>query len=227
MMSAPETRLVKLNLGCGHLHPAGWVNVDGSHRAWLASKLSWLDRLLVALWILSPTEFNSSTVYARLDRRFPWADDSADVIYMGGTLEHFIPQQGEHVLRECYRVLKPGGILRINVPDNARFWRQYLKEFDQMRARPRAEWTLDHTRWIEMFFRDICVRRPWLGSMGHYHKWMYDEISLIKTLEQIGFCEVTALPSFQSRIPDITAVEERDDLNVEATKAPARTSTHA
>jgi predicted SAM-dependent methyltransferase len=209
---------VKLNLGCGHLHPAGWVNVDGSHRAWLASKLSWLDRLLVKVRLLPPTEFNRSTFYTRLERRLPWPDDSADFIYLGGTLEHFVREQGERLLRECYRVLKPGGAFRVNVPNNVHFWRQYLEEFDRMRALPREQWTLAHTRWIEMFFRDICVRRPLWRSMGHYHKWAYDEISLIKTLEKIGFSEVSVRPFRQSRIPDVASVEERDALNVEVSK---------
>ena len=87
-----------------------------------------------------------------------------------------------------------------------------------MRDHPRAEWTLHHTRWIKMFFRDICVRRPLWRSMGHYHKWAYDEISLVKLLEQTGFHHVTALPFQESRIPDIASVEVRFDLNVEATK---------
>ena len=38
-----------LNLGCGPVSPQGWVNVDGSNRAWLASRLPLLDGLLVRL----------------------------------------------------------------------------------------------------------------------------------------------------------------------------------
>ena len=49
--------MIKLNLGCGHVQPIGWVNVDGSRRAWVASHLWWLDRLLVACRQWRPTEF--------------------------------------------------------------------------------------------------------------------------------------------------------------------------
>ncbi len=100
---------LKLNLGCGPITLL-LVNVDGSNRAWLASRFSWLDQLLVALRVLAPTEFSAKTVYANLLRPFPWRDNVVEAIYMGEILEHFTQEDGEHVLRECYRVLKPGGL---------------------------------------------------------------------------------------------------------------------
>jgi predicted SAM-dependent methyltransferase len=176
--------------------------------------------------ILPPTEFNPATTHwFNVNRRFRWPTDSIDAIYAGELLEHFTPDHGEHFLRECHRVLKPGGTIRIRVPDNARFWANYLQEYDAMKARARGEWRLDHTRWIQMFFHDICVRRTVLRSMGHYHKWMYDEISLIKTLERVGFESIARMEYLDSRIPDIGSVEVRDDLIVEAAK-PATTGHH-
>jgi len=208
---------MRLNLGCGPVHPAHWVNVDGSNRAWLASRFSWLDRFLVTLWILPPTEFNATTVYANLLRRLPWGDHTVEAIYMGEILEHFSQKEGEHVLRECYRVLKPGGILRIRVPDHACFWKNYIEEYTRIMEQPRDEWSLDHTRWTAMYFHDICIRRPrFWQSMGHYHKWMYDEISLILLVEAVGFQCVERKTFHQSCIPQIEVVEVRDDLIVEA-----------
>lgn len=163
---------MKLNLGCGPVQPAGWVNVDGSNRAWLAARLGVIDRLLVFLRLISPTEFSSRTCYANLEGRFTWPDNTVEAIYMGEILEHFTREAGLKVLSECHRVLRPGGILRIPVPDNARFWSNYVAEYNEIRQRPRDEWTLEHTRWIQMFFREICVRRSLARSMSHYHKWM-------------------------------------------------------
>jgi predicted SAM-dependent methyltransferase len=116
------------------------------------------------------------------------------MIYMGEILEHFTPEDGQKLLRQCYRVLRPGGVIRIRVPDNARFWENYLAEYRRMKQMPRSQWNLAHTRWIGMFFRDICTRRVLFKSIGHFHKWMYDEISLIKTLEDLGFQEVERNP---------------------------------
>jgi len=212
---------LRLNLGCGHVTPEGWVNVDGSNRAWLASRLPAVDRLLTAAGVIAPSEFIGATVYANLTREFPWADGSAAAVYMGEVLEHFTPAAGEALLRRCYRVLAHGGVLRLRVPDNARFWRHYLDEYTATRSRPRSEWTTEHSRWIEWFFRDICVEPPGrfsAKSFGHYHKWMYDDVSLIALFEKIGFREVERMPFGKSRILDIEPVEARDDLIVEGIK---------
>lgn len=210
---------MKLNLGCGPVQPPGWINVDGSNRAWLASRLPWVDRLLVTLCLIPPTEFNTQTFHANLQRRFPWQDSSAEKIYMGELLEHLTREEGIHVVRECYRVLKPGGILRIRVPDNTHFWKNYLEEYEKIKQQPMEKWTLAHTRWVEMYFREICVSRPlpW-QSMGHFHKWMYDEVSLIQLLVSAGFQNVERKSLHQSRIPDIKKIETREDLIVEATR---------
>jgi predicted SAM-dependent methyltransferase len=210
---------MRLNLGCGHVHAASWMNVDGSNRAWLASRLPWLDRLFVTLRLIAPTEFNAKTVYANLLRRFPWGDKSVEAIYMGEILEHFTQSEGERVLRECYRVLRPSGLLRIRVPDHARFWKQYVEEYERTKQQPHAQWSLAHTRWTAMYFRDLCVRRPHIWqSMGHYHKWMYDEISLILLVEAVGFENVERRVLHQSGIPQIEEVEVREELIIEATR---------
>jgi predicted SAM-dependent methyltransferase len=168
--SRTELQIVKLNLGCGHIQTEGWVNVDGSNRAWLASRFGFLDRALTRLGLLSPGEFNHITHYADLSKRFPWLDDSVHYIFMGEMLEHFTRDDGLHVVHECYRVLRPGGCIRLRVPDNAMFWRRYLDEYEMIRMKPQAEWTMYHSRWIDMFFRNICIKRTLLKSYGHYHK---------------------------------------------------------
>jgi hypothetical protein len=68
-----------------------------------------------------------------------------------------------------------------------------------------------------MFFREIATGDKWRSS-GHYHKWMYDEISLILTLQNAGFGDVRRMPYLQSRIDDVQLVEVRDDLIVEGVK---------
>ena len=207
---------MKLNLGCGPVQSAGWINVDGSNRAWLVARLPWLDRLLVTFRITPPTEFNERIVHTNLLRRFPWSDESVDAVYMGEILEHFTHEDGKGVLRECYRVLKPGGVLRIRVPDHARFWKNYVEEYEQVRQQPREQWQLAHTRWTAMFFQNLCVRRPKIWqSMGHFHKWMYDEVSLILLMESVGFHGVERSAFHQSAIPNVDEVEVRSDLIVE------------
>lgn len=208
---------MKLNLGCGPVQPAGWVNVDYSYRARLATRLPWVDRALVRAGAIAETEFRPGLAVVDLEKRLPWADGSVDAIYGGEVLEHFTEPKAMALLRECFRVLRSGGVLRMRVPDNARYWGNYLRDYEAMRARPRAEWNDDHVRWTRDFFDTVCVA-PRLGFFGHFHKWAFDEVSLCLAFERAGFREVERRGLHQSRIDDVASVELRDDLTVEGVK---------
>lgn len=82
---------MKLHLGCGPRHIPGFVHVD-------AQPAPHVD-------IVGPVE------------RLPMEDNSASLIYASHVLEHFGRSEYKAVLREWFRVLKPGGILRLAVPD--------------------------------------------------------------------------------------------------------------
>ena len=47
----------------------------------------------------------------------PFKANVFDSIYMNGVFEHFTYPQAKQVLLECFRVLKPEGVLDFNVPD--------------------------------------------------------------------------------------------------------------
>lgn len=84
---------MKLHLGCGSRYIPGFVHVDarpGPH----------VD-------IVGPVE------------QLPMGDASVSLIYASHVLEHFGRYEYVAVLREWFRVLKPGGILRLAVPDFA------------------------------------------------------------------------------------------------------------
>jgi len=69
-----------------------------------------------------------------------------------------------------------------------------------------------------MFFENICVSKTILGSIGHFHKWAYDEVSLILCFEKVGFIGVRRCNLHDSEIPEIKSVERNAYLVVEGTK---------
>ena len=81
-----------LNLGCGKIFHPDWVNVD------LISN-------------------NPHVVAFDLNLGIPFAAESFDIVYHSHILEHLERPYAEHLLQECFRVLKPGGLLRVVVPD--------------------------------------------------------------------------------------------------------------
>lgn len=95
---------MKLHVGCGERFLPGWKHLD-------ARKFPHVDY-----------------VTDRLDKLDMFADNSVEEIYACHILEHF-PRaamiQGT-VLKEWYRVLQRGGILRIAVPDFEAVVAEYL-----------------------------------------------------------------------------------------------------
>ncbi len=209
----------KLNLGCGPVQPEGWVNIDGSNRAFLASKFNWLDNLLVKLNIIPSTEFNRRTKYRNLFKGLPYPDNSAAGIYAGELWEHFEYQDAFALTAECCRVLKPQGVLRVCVPDGPTYWGKYMRIHEEERAKPRGNRDVQRLRnYVQLHFNEICTRKIYLRSMGHKHKWQFDEVQLIEMFECNNFANVERMTYHQSRIPDIDKLERSDFLIVEGTK---------
>jgi predicted SAM-dependent methyltransferase len=195
------------------------VNVDGSNRAWLANRLWPLDQALVRARLLPETAFGRHVRVHNLFKPLPFEDNSVACIYAGEVWEHFEYADAERLTAECYRVLAPGGVLRLCVPDGAVFWQRYLTLIQEQIRHPRHQRDAESLRnHVQMFFRDIATRRIWLGSMGHTHKWQFDEVQLVELLEKTGFTLVERMPFHQSRIPDVASVEQSDFLIVEGVK---------
>ena len=96
----------------------------------------------------------------------PFPDGHFDAVYHSHVLEHIEPSQGETLVAECYRVLKPGGVLRIVVPDLERIAKLYLENHEWA-------WNGDETaginyNWMKLELLDQLVRRRSGGRMGPY-----------------------------------------------------------
>src|SRR5438067_2154304 len=105
-----------LNLGCGDTTPDGWINCDSSWNAQI-SKWPILHDILVWMNVASRARWPLNVRYMRLGRRFPWPSAGVDVVYASHVFEHLDLETRHNFMKESYRVLKPGGILRIVVPD--------------------------------------------------------------------------------------------------------------
>lgn len=96
---------MKLHLGCGKRYIPGFIHID-------AIGYSHVDHV------------------ATIDNLFFIEDSTVGLIYNCHVLEHFKRQNLDNVLREWHRVLRPGGILRISVPDFSQLCEIYNKYGD-------------------------------------------------------------------------------------------------
>lgn len=192
---------LRLNLGCGHVTPAGWVNVDYFIGARLVSNP--LGRVFNR--IIRPTRHAwSSDIHIHdLRRPLPWSDGTVQTIYSSHSLEHLTLEAGQRLLRECHRVLQPDGIIRIVVPDLSHFVDLYRKGDIQ---------SVDFLDRLSVFAEmpgDGRLKKLLAPYVRFPHKCMYDSNGLISELTAAGF-NAADRPAFDSGIDRINDVERAD-----------------
>lgn len=136
-----QARPALLNLGCGgHFHP-GWVNVD----------VQAAHPCVMAFNILSG---------------IPFADATFDAVYHSHMLEHLPVWQAPAFMAECARVLRPGGVLRVAIPDLETICRLYLANLDAaLGGDPEAEGRYD---WMLLELLDQMARSESGGQMARH-----------------------------------------------------------
>jgi predicted SAM-dependent methyltransferase len=196
--------MIKLNLGCGDVQPEGWINVDYSLGARL-SKIPLYNSInrVVKLFDIgsdgSPRLWDSKVFIWNLIKPFPWKDGSVTYIYSSHTLEHFSRQDGFTFLRECHRVMKQGGIIRIVIPD--------LKSVivDYMDGKVRAD-NFVETLGVLYETKKNTLKNLLVPLTQFPHRCMYDKETLLTVLTSIGFQAESKKPFF-SDISDIKIIE--------------------
>jgi predicted SAM-dependent methyltransferase len=180
---------LKLNIGCGTSGIKGWVNIDNSPSILLS-------RLPFGRRIFRTPDWPPGVRRADVRKCIPFSDSSVLYIYSSHTFEHFTYEESLTVAKECFRVLKPGGILRIVVPDLGTIVRDYLADT----ANPKASHRFVGRLLLTSGVRDVL-------HPGAHHKQMFDAASLPYLLLEAGFSQ-TAVSAFgSSRIPEIADIE--------------------
>jgi predicted SAM-dependent methyltransferase len=210
---------LRLNLGCGlRTHP-DWINVDGSWNARLA-KRPILRKLLASLRLMSADQaeipWNRDIFVHDVRKPLPFPDGSAIAVYASHVLEHLYREEGQQLIRESFRVLVPGGIIRVVVPDLHNVVYEYLGErpFGELspsqKALPPGDLLNERLlmRWPSPSKRLTLYRIYEVWQDFHSHKWMYDEDSLGSLLRSAGFVGVVRKSYAESSIQNIADVED-------------------
>ena len=108
----------KLHLGAAENVQPGWLNTD-----------------------LHGYGHGGELVYLDVRKPFPLPDASFDFVFSEHMLEHLTYADGQHCLRECRRILRPGGRIRIATPSLDRLIRLYDAELTDLQRRY-VEWSL-------------------------------------------------------------------------------------
>jgi SAM-dependent methyltransferase len=196
---------VKVNIGSGLAVAPGWINLDASlnalvaHLPQVAQRVAYRgsgSRLQVTAEryraILQANRF----VFCDVRRGLPLPDDSVDYLYASHILEHLERDEAMALIIDARRVLKPGGVLRIVVPDFAHFVRLY-----EMGHREEAV--------AGIFSAGVS------GRLGR-HRYMYDEDGLRQLVSKAGFSGFECCGFRQGSVPDIELLDNRQDESLYA-----------
>lgn len=166
------TERVNLHLGCGKVRLPGFLNVD----------------------ILDGHAVDICDDIARLEKI---ADGSVDLIYACHALEHFSHVDAVKVLQRWFEVLKPGGEMRVSVPDIDRIVNIYKRNWKHFQ-------TPGNSPWIGLIYGGQ-------DDPYDFHKTGFNYCWMKHLLENIGFVDVREYahePHFVSGARDASMAKE-------------------
>ena len=194
----------KLQLGCGANLLAGWLNSDSE-------------------------PLSESVIRVDARARLPFDDSTFDYVFSEHMIEHIEYPEGRAMLRECFRVLRPGGWLRIATPDLRFLIELYAPQKNDLQRR--------YIAWATRTFisdigkeEDVFVINNFFRAWGH--QFIYDFKALSGVMTEVGFERVQARKVAESDDPELRGLESHgasipeefnrlETLVVEGMKAPA------
>lgn len=168
----------KLHLGCGQNAIEGWLNTDYYPR-------------------------RAGIMHLDATKAFPLPAESFDYIFSEHMIEHINYHDGMSMLKESWRVLKPGGKIRISTPD--------LKFLIELYSEPKTQLQNDYIAWATENFTktaeklDTIVINNFVRDWGH--QFIYDPKTLTRSLEKAGFVEIESFGINQSNDRSLTDLE--------------------
>lgn len=147
--------LLKLNIGCGTDYKDGWINIDNN------------------------SDNNIQKLDLNWDLKYPLPipENSVDYIFNEHFIEHLTVEESRAALKDMLRVLKPGGVLRIAMPDLADVFDLYSEE--SWKKRPVIK---NHNfQYVQTRAELVNMSFSWWG-----HRWLYDWEELTRRLKEVG-----------------------------------------
>lgn len=152
---------MKLHLGCGDIRIPDYINIDFNLLAKGADVFGDIQNL--------------DSLFINNGEEIKIKDNSIDTIYVCHVIEYFNREEIVDILKNWYKKLKTGGLLRLAVPDFREMVCLYLHD--------------DYP--LYNFLGPLYGK--WITNLGSiYHKTVYDDESLGKLLEDTGFDIVRA-----------------------------------
>lgn len=151
--------------------------------------------------------WGARAIFMDATAQFPLPDNAFDYIFTEHMIEHVPYAGGLSMLRESFRVLKPGGKLRISTPDMA-----FLMDLLAPSLTPLQE---AYVGWAsENFLRNgepptaLSVVNNFVRDWGH--AYIYDRATIESALAQVGFVDITPFQVNESDDTELRGIDHPD-----------------
>jgi predicted SAM-dependent methyltransferase len=173
-----SNKVRKLQIGSGPIAIQGWLGTD-----------------------LRPTD---TVAFLDATKVFPIEDQLFDYIHSEHMIEHLAWLDGQAMLRECWRILKPGGTIRIATPD--------LQVFASLYDHKQGSLAERYIKWItDLYLQGTpAYHAGFIINSIFYrwdHKFVYDGWLLEMALREAGFTEVKRFVVGQSDDENLMGIE--------------------
>ena len=153
--------VAKIQLGCGGNLLDGWLNTDGQCDGW----------------------FHPNSVKLNAAESFALPDSVFDYVYSEHVIEHLTYWQGQNMLQESFRIMKPGARLRISCPDF-----QFLLDLYQNPSELMTDYMQQTKPDWAPYPNAIFTINNYVRDWGH--KFIYDQNTLQACLQAAGFDQI-------------------------------------
>jgi predicted SAM-dependent methyltransferase len=169
--------MLKLNLGSGNVCLPGFLNLDCCDGADLKMDIT--------------------------KGLYQWSF-SVDYVYSEHFIEHVTFDQAAYIIKECHRVLRKGGVLRISTPDLDRLVEKYQNDW-------KNQLWLGHDDYQFIETRGMMINHSF---RGWGHQYLFNEEDLRRLMEKVGFTNVKRCETGRSEHEELRGVESREEVSL-------------
>ena len=125
----------------------------------------------------------AGNVYCNATKKLPFPDESIDIIFAEQFLEHITFTQGEFFFKECNRILKRGGLIRLSTPDLNGLLNVYYDKNELVTQKDALNRHIQNHN--HNCLNACCFLNDFFRLWGH--KFIYDRATLKAVLEMANF----------------------------------------
>jgi predicted SAM-dependent methyltransferase len=212
-----DPRFAGINLGCGVWTPPNWLGLDGGvyllmrHLPNVAVNLLQRHNFFhnaandnVVRYLRNPGALR--IMHWDTSYGLPFDAGVVPAVYSSHFFEHLTWDNGQALMKECLRVLKPGGVIRFCLPDLAsdvREMKEAIAAYEAGDATP---------------MQAYVTFGQWVGYTNPFtpHKYQYDFAQLRLALESAGFVDVRPCDYREGRIADVEQLDRKPFVSFHA-----------